>query len=254
MNICFEKALLNYTPKVYQPRKFELNKVFSQGDVSGSRLNYFLFILASKGLLNSKNLYKEQSLNDEHTDFIHNYTKFIFGYFQNYNYVDLVWKSQCEKILELLDFNKEVNKDYIAVHIRLGDYRTSEVAKSYHGTLDVQYYEVAINKLADLMNFKGIQIVSDEILIAQELFKKYTFPAPVSYISSSNHFKDLRVIGNAKGVVMSNSSFSWWGAYIASKINSAKVVAPDLWFKNSSKDEPRNLIKPDWMRVPRYYS
>jgi hypothetical protein len=49
--------------------------------------------------------------------------------------------------------------------------------------------------------------------------------------SETNAWETLSVITTAKKVISSNSTMSWWGAFIANK-NGAEVFLPSRWIKD----------------------
>jgi hypothetical protein len=47
--------------------------------------------------------------------------------------------------------------------------------------------------------------------------------------------------------VLSNSSFSWWGAWL--NTNDAQIIAPQYWIGNEMKKEyPVNIIPSYWSK------
>lgn len=177
--------------------------------------------------------------------------KYFSGYFQNYNYIDDIWQLEKDNLSKLFERRLVKHKDYITIHVRLGDYRTNLIANKFHGTLPVNYYIRSLEKLLDLTNIRTIQIVSDEVSIAKEYFKKFEKTLQILHDPSNDHFKDLNLLANSKGVIMSNSSFSWWGAYFAHQNNGASIIVPDRWFLSDEVEQPTYLIKPNWITSSR---
>ena len=68
--------------------------------------------------------------------------------------------------------------------------------------------------------------------------------------SSRGPWDDLTILAGSDAVVMSNSSFSWWGAYLAWRNHGARVVTPAPWFANPSTPAPK-LIPDAWTVLPR---
>ena len=105
----------------------------------------------------------------------------------------------------------------ISLHIRRGDY----TANPNHPTQDIEYYRQALNQMPDL----PVIVFSDdpEWCNQQEFFSSDRFA-----ISEGNATDaDLCLMSLCKYHIIANSSFSWWGAWLA---NSKKVIAPKVWF------------------------
>jgi hypothetical protein len=95
-----------------------------------------------------------------------------------------------------------------------------------------------------------IYIVTDSPEFAKIFFEK--LPIPYKIISNSIHFQDLQFISNAQGVIMSNSSFSWWGAYLAEKKNQATIIYPKPWFAGNFPD-PQYFFRSNWKSLNRFF-
>ena len=150
----------------------------------------------------------------------------IFGYYQTYKYFehiedeiredftfdeDLV--KSCKEFLEYT----YVFRDVIALHIRRGDY----VSNPNHPSQPMEYYQRALEMLPDL----DVIVFSDdsEWCKQQEIFSSDRF----SISEGNTTDADLCLMSLCQYHVIANSSFSWWGAWLA---KSKKVIAPKNWF------------------------
>jgi hypothetical protein len=180
-----------------------------------------------------------------------NSPKKLKGYFQTHIYADQV----TELLHEYLRISaptpwfkdmkdKASNSNPIVIHIRRGDYMNS---LSDFGVLDIQYY-----------------------LRALEVFDKDEFDSPIWIFTDSPKMVKLEInnsslsgaliieppIGSPPNeslilmslcnkIIISNSTFSWWGAFLSS--SDAIVVAPKKWFKG--RNDPQHLIPKKWHQV-----
>jgi hypothetical protein len=125
-------------------------------------------------------------------------------------------------------------KKHVVVHIRRGDYLNENL------TLDIGYYRAAIEHIHDQHNY--YIFISDDVEFVEDAFSYLTN----SYISKNNEIIDLQFLINADICILSNSSFSWWGAYLNNK--NAKVIAPKFWFGNKFNGElPVDIIHDSWV-------
>jgi hypothetical protein len=196
-----------------------------------------------------------------YTDFIHNEPDFHFcgdfglldkhadqpiidikGYWQSPMY----WKGQEKAIRALFQFKAEFkakqkawlpNGNNIAIHIRRGDYLTNP----NHYNLPISYY---IQTLIE--NFPGWQkqnliIFSDDIPYCKLHFGSL----PNAYFSDGSEIEDLCRMSLCDNFIIANSSFSWWGAYLADK---GKVIRPVNHFDGNLKEtcDIKDLYPTDW--------
>lgn len=160
----------------------------------------------------------------------------IRGYRQAYKYFD-DYAEQIRRIFTpkqcLLDMMKNVlPHEYIAVHIRRGDY----IKSIHHIPLlrefrrcQLLYYQQAIKKLRYYYPDCPVIICTDSPdwveLMLLELDAKAMLAPSIPEIN--NKYSDFCILYLANGIVISNSTYSWWAAYLN---KGRKVVAPSPWW------------------------
>jgi hypothetical protein len=120
--------------------------------------------------------------------------------------------------------------DQVAIHVRRGDYVDNHF---YVDLMATPYYEDAMA----LFPGESFLVFSDDIkwCMQQKIFKDCDF-------SGGDEIADLNAMAGCKGVIMANSSFSWWGAYLSK----GKVVAPKQWFSDNIE---RVGLLPAWIKI-----
>jgi len=168
----------------------------------------------------------------------------LYGYFQSEKYFknieedlrkDFTFKSEVVDVCE--EFIQEIVKSdqIISLHIRRGDYLTLQ---SFHPTPPLEYYSEALSRFGDI----PVIIFSDdsEWCVRQNLFDPDRF-----FISQANMAEyDMCLMSMCTHHIIANSSFSWWGAWLAKSKN---VIAPKIWFGPSLPDHnTKDLYLDDW--------
>jgi glycosyltransferase involved in cell wall biosynthesis len=179
----------------------------------------------------------------------------LLGYFQSYKWVQSEAVYNKFSSLRLKEDSEFLNKmerraegkKILCIHIRLGDYKS----ESSFGVLSPDYFQEALNVINKEMNYSELWIFSDEPEFAR---KHYSFESqfPVLWVEDSDisSAETLEVMRLCSGYIISNSSFSWWGAML-SRDENALVIAPSKWFKGM--DDPIDLIPPSWIKIEATY-
>jgi len=147
----------------------------------------------------------------------------LYGYFQSEKY----FKHIEDEIRKDFTFHQDVvesceeiidGQEAISLHIRRSDYLHLQ---SFHPVPPIEYYTEALKKLPDLPVF----IFSDD---PEWCSMKSEFDSDRFLLSKSNSADfDMCLMSMCKYHIIANSSFSWWGAWLA---KSEKVIAPKIWF------------------------
>jgi hypothetical protein len=139
-----------------------------------------------------------------------------------------------------------VNEDFLVVHMRFGDY---EKEKKF-GIPESSYFYNAINLAISQSSFSKIVVFTNDETKARQanidlLFEIETIYLGEDFECSPAETLELMRLGSA--YVISNSTFSWWAAFL-SKTDAAFVVCPQPWFIHIL--EPVELIPSHWVRLP----
>jgi hypothetical protein len=123
--------------------------------------------------------------------------------------------------------------ELISLHVRRGDYLTD----SNFCNLSLDYYFESLKILPNL----PILVFSDDIEWCEFTFKNPRF----KIIKTKNTHIDLCLMSKCQYHIIANSSFSWWGSWLA---KSKKTIAPSTWFQNEySHWNTKDLYLPDWI-------
>ena len=171
-------------------------------------------------------------------------------------YGQWIWKDMVNKQEDILkDCIKvvaplsESNKQYlrqiqesnsVGVHIRRGDYVTLGLI-----ACNIKYYEGCIKKMNEMEKDAVFFVFSDDIPWVRE---NLHVDAKLVYVDNNNPSpEDMRLLYSCNHFIMSNSTFSWWGAFLG-KYPAKKVMCPRFWDAKNIKRES-DLILDEWIKV-----
>jgi hypothetical protein len=148
-----------------------------------------------------------------------------------FDFLDYI-KDDCDDMIETV-------KDSIALHIRRGDYL---INSDNHHNLTLDYYQ---NALEHYDKDQQVIIFSDDPKWCkeQQLFSEDRFL--VSETKNSRY--DLYLMSKCSDFIIANSTFSWWGAWLADK---GKVIAPKTWFGSALNHKNiQDLYLDKWIKI-----
>ncbi len=130
-------------------------------------------------------------------------------------------------------------EEAVSVHVRRGDYLN--LSKHFPS----QAKEYYVEGLAELPEDLPVLIFSDGIEWCKE---QEHFQGDRFYFSEGNGTAvDLCLQSMCSYHIIANSSFSWWGSWLA---KSKKTIAPRQWFAGKkAKREMSDLYLPDWVVI-----
>ncbi len=184
--------------------------------------------------------------------------RYYWGYWQNAAYLTLAEDSLREKIRlknatsSFIKLQSEMRaRKSLSVHVRT--YRdldrrgqVIESASRNHGSCEPGYYEGAIRYVPDHERYHAY-VFSDDPKWAKSNLR---LSVPCTYTADCGSFsaaEELMLMAACQSHVISNSSFSWWGAWLGSNPDKT-VVAPKIWNK-SLKGDQSGVCPPNWIRL-----
>jgi glycosyltransferase involved in cell wall biosynthesis len=174
----------------------------------------------------------------------------LIGYFQTEapfgdngktSHSEFIENYLAEKLSESRISGNPFDSRTLVVHVRLSDY----LSENEIGCLAPEYFKQAI--LLYRTRVDKVVIFSDsESMAFNELKQVTNLTVEVFKSSKLSSVEALMAMGKASNLVISNSSFSWWAAKIASTSEGLTVVAPNPWF--SKLKSPDNLLPSAWIQ------
>lgn len=149
--------------------------------------------------------------------------RLVTGYFQNVKSLegisDLLFQELSEKVTSI---NPPMNMplNYQVLHVRRGDF--NQYSQSY-GLLGPEFYE------DNLIKDQPKVLCTDSVGGSEEIISRIK-PEVVLGPNETSAWQVLRIMMDATHVVMSNSTLSWWGGFLAAKSGSS-VVQPRPFYK-----------------------
>lgn len=146
---------------------------------------------------------------------------------------------------DLMSVIAQVNA--VSLHVRRGDYVHKPQANAFHGLCSLEYYQKAVARIAAQVPAPHFFIFSDDPEWSR-LNLRLSHPATfVTHNGADHAFEDLRLMSCCRHHIIANSSFSWWGAWLAAPPGGL-VVAPERWYAVSTINTA-NLLPPAWIRL-----
>lgn len=164
------------------------------------------------------------------------------GFFQSYKFFD----DYESRIQNLFNPEWEPLKSVCSVHIRRGDYL---MYPTKHPVVTEQYLKKAIDLVMSKRHVSLLIYFSDDI----EWTSKFASKIGIRYVISTgkDSLEDVRLMSCCSSNIISNSSFSWWGAYLNKDIYKT-VVSPheDNWFGIDNKHlDVSDLLPETWNTI-----
>jgi hypothetical protein len=165
------------------------------------------------------------------------------GFWQSWKYFEEIRESLCGLYFTpSIDIINKLSKysisdNSLGISVRRGDYL---MLQHNHCVLSIDYYQEVIDKYFS-NGIDVIYIFSDDIEWCRQVFGN-----SVIYVNEDIGTQ-LFLMSKIHNLILSNSTFAWWGAYLNQ--NNGLIVAPDPWFgPNLSNNYTNDLYYTDWIK------
>lgn len=146
----------------------------------------------------------------------------LYGHFQSDKYFD---HAIDEVRWYFIMKNEPPLNDYVAIHVRLGDYGDQPspqhpTGNPFHPRMNLSYYEPAMRMFPG----RKFLVFSDGIEECKKIFGD-----SVEYSEGRSYFEDFKLMKRCHSFIVANSSFSMFAAILGAQ-QGKEVVAPAPWF------------------------
>jgi hypothetical protein len=243
----------NYT------RKFEIEELILGNKSISSRypLRADYAVRFVRRTINPSSVIIESGPNFDVLSQVTDKTTAVYGYFQSAKTVNDSWPILKSKLEQSPRYGSLVNSkwiDRIAIHLRFGDYSDDPKTKSVHGLTSIKYFEKAIHLVMLNESSKTpILVVTDDQAKAKDFIGRFKELSDIEIISNPDPIDDLTELCRSSNVVITNSTFSWWGGWIANKVHGSNVFYPRPWFADETDPELPIYVN-NWTKIKREFS
>lgn len=183
------------------------------------------------------------------------------GYWQSYLYVEGIKEILSKEYVLISEKRKQYSNAIdsiksnrsVCIHFRRGDYVENEKYYKKYGVCSIGYYKRAIDIILSKIPNCKFYIFSDDTAWVKENFNygKEMFYIEDLCNKNNSACSDFYLMSLCDHFIISNSSFSWWAAFLG-KTKTKNVICPKDWYNQAGKYANVNLdnfIPPEWVRI-----
>lgn len=203
--------------------------------------------------IRSVSSFKERSLAHDERFLALGGSAYLSGYFQREEYFanvarelcdELVLRNEPEHVRRLSD--RISGERSVCLHVRRGDYFGRDSTQRVFGVCTPDYYRRCIRHLRERHEGLSFWVFSDDLAWAKEHVTddQSAFEFVDSNGADAPHL-DLVLLSRGRHLALSNSSFSWWAAWLHD--DRGDVLVPTRW--NNTPELGAPSTRPQWLAL-----
>lgn len=134
----------------------------------------------------------------------------------------------------------------VSIHVRRGDYVTDPRNNNVLGVCSIDYYRRAIDWCRSHLTNPRFFVFSNDMAWSKDNLPLGQDAAFIEGNGKSPEM-DMLIMSRCQHHIIANSSFSWWGAWLASTLEH-HVIAPTPWFETSTLSAA-DLLPASWLQL-----
>ena len=171
-----------------------------------------------------------------------NYNYYLNGFWQSEKYFlknsDLI-REQLQPTIEIIEkLKQQINGKSVSIHVRRTDYVTSN---GFHPVQTIEYFNKAVETIG---YYDQLFVFSDDINWCKENLKYKN----ILFVENQDNLEDMWLMSLCDHNIISNSSFSWWGAWLNQNKDKI-VISPKNWFGSQSNLNDLDITPIDWIKI-----
>lgn len=147
------------------------------------------------------------------------------------------------------EYNAQLIKDItgsnsVGIHIRRGNYLLSP---TYSGICNIEYYKKAIARIRADAKQHRFYIFSNDIDWCRQNIVPLLGDSDALFVTENtgaNSCWDMFLMSYCRDLIIANSSFSWWGAFLNKSVE--RVIAPYPWMNGR---DTSGIYDPNWIKI-----
>lgn len=136
------------------------------------------------------------------------------------------------------------NSESVGIHVRRGDYLSEP---EFRGICDLDYYRKSIDVILREHKNCHFYIFSNDIQWCRTNLLPLVGDSKITFVTENkgcNSCWDMFLMTYCKHLIIANSSFSWWGAFLNNRVE--KVCAPYPWI---NRDCELDIYDDAWIKI-----